>query len=149
VRRLPVSSYSFKMNISVIKRDAMCYSVLQCVSSHSHGFRILFESIGETQRGGRMPYDDKHCNTCDTLQHTATHCNTPQHTATHCDTMQHTETHCNILQHAFETQRGRGMRYDDSVLQCVAVCCSVLQCVAVCCSVSQCVAVCCSVLHAS
>jgi len=32
----------------------------------------------------------------------------------------------------------------DSVLQCVAVCCSVLQCVAVCCSVVQCVAVCCS-----
>jgi len=35
----------------------------------------------------------------------------------------------------------------DSVLQCVAVCCSVLQCVAVCCSVLQCVAVCCSVLQ--
>ena len=34
----------------------------------------------------------------------------------------------------------------DSLLQCVAVCCSVLQCVAVCCSVLQCVAVCCSVL---
>jgi len=44
-----------------------------------------------------------------------------------------------------------------SVLQCVAVCCSVLQCVAaccsvlhyvtVCCSVLQCVAVCCSVLQ--
>ena len=33
----------------------------------------------------------------------------------------------------------------DSMLQCVAVCCSVLQCVAVCCSVLQCVAVCCSV----
>jgi len=32
----------------------------------------------------------------------------------------------------------------ESVLQCVAVCCSVLQCVAVCCSVLQCVA---SVLH--
>ena len=35
----------------------------------------------------------------------------------------------------------------DSVLQCVAVCCSVLQCVAVRCSVLQCVAVCCSVLQ--
>ena len=37
--------------------------------------------------------------------------------------------------------------WHDSVLQCVAVCCSVLQCVAVCCSVLQCVAVCCSVLQ--
>jgi len=38
------------------------------------------------------------------------------------------------------------IRYmNQSVLQCVAVCCSVLQCVAVCCSVLQCVAVCCSV----
>ena len=33
----------------------------------------------------------------------------------------------------------------NSLLRCVAVCCSVLQCVAVCCSVLQCVAVCCSV----
>jgi len=31
--------------------------------------------------------------------------------------------------------------FSDTVLQCVAVCCSVLQCVAVCCSVLQCVAV--------
>jgi len=31
----------------------------------------------------------------------------------------------------------------ESVLQCVTVCCSVLQCVAVCCSALQCVAVCC------
>ena len=31
---------------------------------------------------------------------------------------------------------------NQSVLQCVAVCCSVLQCVAVCCSVLQCVVVC-------
>ena len=30
---------------------------------------------------------------------------------------------------------------DNSMLQCVAVCCRVLQCVAVCCSVLQCVAV--------
>jgi len=34
----------------------------------------------------------------------------------------------------------------DSVLQCVAVCCSALQCVAVCYRL-QCVAVCCSVLQ--
>jgi len=32
----------------------------------------------------------------------------------------------------------------DSLLQCVAVCCSVLQCDAVCCNMLQCVAVCCS-----
>jgi len=43
---------------------------------------------------------------------------------------------------------GEGERgLEESVLQCVAVCCSVLQCVAVCCSVLQCVAVCCSVLQ--
>ena len=35
----------------------------------------------------------------------------------------------------------------NTVLQCVAVCCSTLQCVPVCCRVLQCVAVCCSVLH--
>jgi len=32
-------------------------------------------------------------NTCNTLQHTATHCNTLQHTATHCNTLQHTAIH--------------------------------------------------------
>jgi len=45
--------------------------------------------------------------TCNTLQHTATHwCNKAcermthlQHTATHCNTLQHTATHCNTLQH--------------------------------------------------
>jgi len=44
-----------------------------------------------------------HCNTCNTLQHTATrtatHCNALQHTATHCNTLQHTATHCNTLPH--------------------------------------------------
>ena len=39
------------------------------------------------------------------------------------------------------------VHFIDSVLQCVAVCCSVLQCVAVCCSVLQCIAVYCSVLQ--
>jgi len=35
----------------------------------------------------------------------------------------------------------------DSVLQCVAVCCSVLPCVAVCCSMLQSAAVCCIVTY--
>ena len=35
----------------------------------------------------------------------------------------------------------------DSVLRCIAMCCSVLQCTAMCCSVLQCCAVCCSVLQ--
>jgi len=72
VRLLPVSSYSFKMNCCVVMRDAICYCVLQCVSSRSHSFRILLESIGETQRGRCMLYDEKYCN----MQRTATHCNT-------------------------------------------------------------------------
>ena len=40
-----------------------------------------------------------HCNTLQTLQHTATHWNTLQHTATHCNGLQRTATHCNTLQH--------------------------------------------------
>jgi len=82
----------------------------------------------------------KHCNT---LQHTATHCNTLQHTATHCSTLQHTAAYCNTLR-----PTGLPRRYN-SVLQCVAVCCSVLQCVieCSCCSVLQCVAECSCVLQ--
>jgi len=56
-----------------------------------------------------------------------------------------------VLLEKREQIRGRAVKHlapyqFQSVLQCVAVCCSVLQCVAVCCSVLQCVAVCCSVL---
>jgi len=40
-----------------------------------------------------------HCNTLQTLQHTATHWNTLQHTATDCNTLQHSATHYNTLQH--------------------------------------------------
>ena len=69
----------------------------------------------------RHPLATIHCNTRNTLQHTATHCNkesrfdmtfalldiaapstycsTLQLIATHCNTMQHTATHCNTLQH--------------------------------------------------
>jgi len=68
--------------------------------------------------------------------------------------LQHTATHCNI-----HTATHFGVRGDNGVLQCVAVCCSVLQCVAVCCTLEsaagrvqcacmlQCVVVCCNVLH--
>jgi len=45
------------------------------------------------------PHTATHCNTRNTLQHTATHRNTLQHTATHCNTLQRTATHCNTLQH--------------------------------------------------
>ena len=49
---------------------------------------------------------------------------------------------------ACNTGELRATRYgNDSVLQCVAVCCSVLQYVAVCRSMLQCVAVCCSLSH--
>jgi len=39
--------------------------------------------------------------------------------------------------HALCTTQVRQIKQVQSVLQCVAVCCSVLQCVAVCCSVLQ------------
>ena len=42
---------------------------------------------------------------CNTLQHTATHCSILQHTVAYCNTLQHTATHCSILQHtAAQTQ---------------------------------------------
>ena len=66
-------------------------------------------------------------------------CNTLQHTATHCNTLQHTATHCSMWQCAISQNR---LDVEDSLVQCVAVCCSVLQCVAACCSVLQYVAVC-------
>jgi len=58
--------------------------------------------------------------------------------------------YCSVLQCALHLERGERVvvvhdhvhELLQSVLQCVAVCCSVLQCVAVCCSVLQCVAVC-------
>jgi len=103
-----------------------------------------------------------------TLQHSITPCNTLQHTATHCNSLQHTATHYNtqVWGH-FQTRRAgferRGSRgtCQNSVLPCVAMCCSVLQPVAVSCyklgssglrgncreRVLQCVAVCCSVSH--
>ena len=105
---------------------------------------------------------------CNTLQHTATHYNTLQRTVTHCNTLQHTATHCDILQHTathYTTPDRQNAEHQptrhhpplplpswsqielNSVLQCVAVCCSVSQCVAVCCSVLQCVAVCRNVLQ--
>jgi len=40
-----------------------------------------------------------HCNTLNTLQHTATRRNTLQHPATPCNTLQHPATPCNTLQH--------------------------------------------------
>ena len=49
----------------------------------------------------------------------ATHCNTLQYSTTHCNTLQHTATHCSTL-------HGGAHGYQ-SVLQCVAVCCSVLR----------------------
>jgi len=57
--------------------------------------------IGTSGLAARTVYTcaHTHYNTCNTLQHTATHCNTLQHTATHCNTLQHTATHCNTLQH--------------------------------------------------
>jgi len=40
--------------------------------------------------------------TCNSLQHTATHCSTLQHAATRCNTLQYTATRCNTLQqHVF------------------------------------------------
>ena len=51
---------------------------------------------------------------------------------------------CNIEGYSMSALENSSIQ---SVLQCVAVCCSVLQCAAVCCSVLQCAAVCCSVLQ--
>jgi len=124
------------------------------------------------------PTADSTATHCITLQHTATHCNTLQHTATyshkslrfafayhgwHCNTHTHTNTAtCTpsmqhiaaTCPHLQPTESAQTMTHDDSMSQCVAVCCSVLQCVAVCehtmthdDSMSQCVAVCCSVLQ--
>ena len=102
------------------------------------------------------------CKTVQTLQHTAntaTPCNALQHTATHCNSRQLTATHCNTLQQrrlypmpiswtsSREFSVPKELDLGESVLQCVAVCCSVLQCVAACCSMLQCVAVCCTVLQ--
>ena len=51
------------------------------------------------------------------------------------------------VQQTEEIWHQSSLQRQDSVLQCVAVCCSVLQWFAVCCSVLQCVTVCCSVLQ--
>jgi len=50
----------------------------------------------------RLQHTATHCNTLQTLQHTAntaTHIIKLQHTATRCDTLQHTATHSITLQH--------------------------------------------------
>jgi len=98
---------------SVLQYVAVCCSVLQCVAVH-----------GNDDFGGS--------GLC-----TATHCNTLQLTATHCqDVTTMTLAGEVYTRHGGVEERERHREImRDSVLQCVAVCCSVLQCVAVCCSV--------------
>jgi len=81
------------------------------------------------------------------LQHTAAHelQHTLQHTATHS---QHTHTHTGNDQchrhpwhrHFLPPETSQTALHPESVLQCVAVCCSVLQCVVAWGSMVQCVA---------
>ena len=102
------------MCCSVLRYDAACCSVLQCIAVRRNGstrLRQLWPRILQQQHTATycntLQYTATHCNTlqhtaahCNTLQHTATHCNTIQHTATHYNTLQHTAAHCNTLQHS-------------------------------------------------
>jgi len=79
-------------------------NTLQHTATHCNTFSILGAIFSTSRTLRRLsfrcvwnvpPHTTTNCNTCNTLQHTATHCNTLQHTATHCNTLQHSATHCN------------------------------------------------------
>ena len=88
---------------------AVCCSVMHCVIVCAVSFNCT-QDLGCSHVFSRpFMFDYTHVLTqsCNTLQHTATHCNTPQHTAihtTHCNTPQRTATRCNALQHTASLQ---------------------------------------------
>ena len=74
------------------KCNTLQHSLVQHTATHTTHCNTL--NTLQHSAGIRRPAT--HCNT---RQHTATHGNTRQHTAAHCCTRQHTATHCNSLQH--------------------------------------------------
>ena len=86
---------------------------------------------------------------CSKLHCVAVCCSELQYVAVCCSMLQCVEVSLLLTPRTlsvkyFQDSDWNRLRWDSSVLRCVAVWCSVLQCVAVCCSVLQCVAVCCS-----
>jgi len=91
---------------SVLQCVAVCCSVLQCAAVCCSVLHMTRRFIATHYNGCDARTRVTRClppvhDTCNTLQHTATHCNTLQHTALH----PHTHTHTHRVPNAHEQRR--------------------------------------------
>jgi len=131
---------------SVLRRVAVCCSVVQCVAAAFVNFFDEWRSRASKNHAAPQYSTLLYTSTqFSTLQHAATHFNTLQHTATHCNTLQHTATHCITI--FWISGAGAHPRCSQAELQQTATHCNTLQHAATHCNTLRHTATCCNTLQ--